>query len=180
MDVIESPSGLSISQLFPQGVNPFYIDSILHSKGVKDISALEKANDSETYDDTVVKAEGNIKKYKAYPDATKKELEVIERLEDAGSFCFDSTGKKISAKKAKKLFVQQMTYISETILKRIETFVWTINRDGRDYHPSNPCGCSGVTKMGAKEKVRGTHCTIAEHGRIKMTKNNFTNLNMGK
>ena len=81
--------------------------------------------------------------------------------------------KKISAKKAKKLFLDEMADRSLTILKRIETFVWTINRDGRDYHPSNPCGCSGVTKMAAKEKVRGTHCTIAEHGRIKMTKNNF-------
>jgi hypothetical protein len=148
-------------------------------KGVKDISALEKANDSETYD-TVVKAEESTKKYKAYPDATKKELKVIERLEDSGLFCFDKTGKAISPKESKKLFVQQMGYISDTVLTRIETFVWTINRDGRDYHPGNPCGCSGVTKMGAKVGVRGTHCSIDSHGRSKMKENNFISLTMGK
>ena len=149
-------------------------------KGVKDISALEKTNDSETYDNTVVKAEGNTEKYKAYPDATKKELKDINKLKKKGLFCFDKYGKAISPKESKKLFVQQMSHISDTVLTRIETFVWTINRDGRDYRPGNPCGCSGVAKMGAKEEVRGTHCTIDIHGRSKMKENNFTNLSMGK
>jgi hypothetical protein len=149
-------------------------------KGVDDISKLEQANDSETYNNTVVKAEGNTKKYKAYPDATKKELKDINKLQEKGLFCSDKKGNPISPKRSKELFLSEMSDISEAILKRIETFVWTINRDGRDYRPGNPCGCSGVNLMDDKVKVRGKACDVVEHGRFKMTNNNFTKLSMGK
>ena len=145
--------------------------------GVKKISELEKSSDKENYRKDVVKKEGE---YKAYPVATKKELKDITKLKKKGLFCFDSDGKTISPRKSKELFKKQMEYISETILKRIETFVWTINRDGRDYRPGNPCGCSGVGTMGDKAKIRGAVCDIEEHGRAKMKESNYLKLSMGK
>ncbi len=152
----------------------------LESDGVNNMSTLEKSKDSKTYKKNVVKVETHKNKYKAYPEATKKELEGINKLKKKGLFCFDKKGKAISPKKSKDIFKFEMEDTSNTILKRIETFVWTINRDGRDYRPGNPCGCSGVETMGEKIKVRGTTCDMTAHGRSKMKENNFTKLRMGK
>ncbi|WP_419812392.1 hypothetical protein [Bacterioplanoides sp.] len=96
---------------------------------------------------------------------------------ESGKLCFDRSGKPLSEKESKVQFKKQMYVISETILERIETFVWTINRDGRDYRPGNLCGCSGVNTMGEKEKVRGKHCDL-KHGRDSLKK--IKSLTMGK
>ncbi len=45
---------------------------------------------------------------------------------------------------------------SKKILSRIESFDWTISRDGRDYNSDSKLGCSGYTSLATKK--RGKVC----------------------
>jgi len=142
----------------------------------KNVQALNTVENSGDYK-AVVKEE---KLFDTYPKATKEEMRDIKILLKEGDLCYDEEGNASSEKEMQEDFLKQMNIISNKILKRISDFVWTINRDGRDYKPGNPCGCSGVNTMKEKKKikVRGTDCKIKSHGRSP-TNTTKTALKMG-
>ena len=145
-------------------------------KSDSNVTALESTEKSGDYK-AVVKEE---KSFDTYPEATKEEMEDIEMLLEEGAFCYDDEGNSASEEEAQKKFLKQMNLTSDKILKRISDFVWTINRDGRDYKPGNPCGCSGVNTMTEKKKIkiRGTACKVESHGRSEQNTKKVT-LKMG-
>ncbi len=132
-------------------------------KSSSKVSALESEEKNGDYK-KVVKKEMS---FMPYTDATKEEMMGIKALVYGGDFCYDDEGNASSEEKMQEDFLNEMMVISDRILQRISDFVWTINRDGRDYKPGNPCGCSGVNTMKQKKKVkvRGTFCKIESHGR---------------
>ena len=127
-------------------------------KNVQALNTVEKSGD---YKAVVQKEES----FDTYPEATKEEMRDIQALVEEGELCYDEEGDAASEEKMQKDFLDEMMDISDRILKRISDFVWTINRDGRDYKPGNPCGCSGVDIMDDKIEVRGKACDIKSHGR---------------
>ena len=127
-------------------------------KNVQALNTVEKSGD---YKAVVQKEES----FDTYPEATKEEMIDIEILLKEGTLCYDEEGDAASEEKMQKDFLDEMMDVSDRILKRISDFVWTINRDGRDYKPGNPCGCSGVDIMDDKIEVRGKACDIKSHGR---------------
>jgi len=145
-------------------------------KSDSNVTALESTEKSGDYK-AVVKEE---KSFDTYPEATKEEMEDIEMLLEEGAFCYDDEGNSASEEETQKKFLKQMNLTSDKILKRISDFVWTINRDGRDYKPGNPCGCSGVNTMTEKKKIkiRGTACKVESHGRSEQKTKKVT-LKMG-
>ena len=95
-------------------------------------------------------------KFLAYPDAVKDEIKNIKVQAKKGGFC-RSNGKPIkSRKKINQQFEDEMRIKSKKILSRIESFDWTISRDGRDYIQSSKLGCSGYTSLATKK--RGEVC----------------------
>lgn len=131
------------------------------NKEDENVRELETIEESKDYKAVVEEEES----YDTYPEATKEEIEDIVKLLKKGAFCYDKDGNAVSTEETQKRFIKQMNIISNKILKRISDFVWTINRDGRDYRPGNPCGCSGVDYMDDKLMVRGKACDNKQHGR---------------
>jgi len=109
-------------------------------------------------------------KFLTYPDAVKEEIRKLRLSVKKGGLCGHKT-----AKQQKQAFEQEMRDISESILKRIDDFTWTLSRDGRDYRPDSACGCANQLKLG--KKIRGEACnTNRQHG-YDMKKT--TNLKLG-
>ncbi len=79
-----------------------------------------------------------------YPKAVKQKLREIESRIERGDFCDDP-----------EALVRKLDKLSEVILGKVERFLWTLTRDGRDYATGGK-GCSGLTSI--KQKPGAATC----------------------
>lgn len=81
----------------------------------------------------------------SYPKKVKIDLGEYEKDIKAGKFCENP-----------RALVGALDRYSQRILKKIDTFRWTITADGQDYKPGN-CGCAGCTSITGKSNQACPH-----------------------
>ncbi|MFP2927218.1 PAAR-like domain-containing protein [Pyxidicoccus sp. 3LG] len=87
----------------------------------------------------------------AYPDAVKSQLRAVAEQVKKGRFCADP-----------EALVRKLDKLSAEILTKVESFTWTLTRDGLDYAPGG-AGCAGLKSI--REKPAGASCPQARrHG----------------
>ena len=74
----------------------------------------------------------------AYPDAVKSKIQPILDSAEGGDYCSNP-----------QALVKKFDKVSTSILKKIDSFSWTITADGKDYKPGGK-GCSGVNSVSKK------------------------------
>lgn len=80
-----------------------------------------------------------------YPKKVKIDLGEYEKDIKAGKFCENP-----------RALVDALDRYSQRILKKIDTFRWTITADAQDYKPGS-CGCAGCTSITNKAKQPCPH-----------------------
>jgi hypothetical protein len=80
-----------------------------------------------------------------YPVKIQTDLEEIANEIRSGKFCDNP-----------RSLIDTLDRYSQRILKKIDTFRWTITADGKDYQAGH-CGCAGVTSITKKPKQSCPH-----------------------
>jgi len=81
----------------------------------------------------------------SYPEQIEMDLGEIAKAIKAGKYCDNP-----------RALIDRLNSYSETVLKQIDKFRWTITADGRDYKAGNN-GCAGVTSITNKPNRACSH-----------------------